>query len=237
MAGAVLTAAQLNEQLRDNGIEIRGGGIAISSQAALDFIYASSATQLGRLAKGSGLQSIRLNSGASAYEFFTTAPLAEYDATLTNVTDSTQTTTLSFTAPANEMADGDVIVISIAALVKNNKGTDGTATWDLAWGGVSATLVESDCSTTATTWSNNANERKKLFWFWVQRIGADLWAGKGGSQALGSNVTGGAGDCAAVLSAPTFSSNQTVALKLTLSATDATFYFKPQAARVIRYGT
>lgn len=68
-----LATAALHNTLLDNVAFIETGGIAIASQAALDFLYASSSTQFGRLAKGSALQSIRLNSGASAYEFFTPA--------------------------------------------------------------------------------------------------------------------------------------------------------------------
>ena len=49
-AGAILPAAELNTYLRDNGNELRTGGIAIASQAAQDFIHASSSSQLGRVA-------------------------------------------------------------------------------------------------------------------------------------------------------------------------------------------
>lgn len=46
----MLTAAQLNTQLRDNMIELRAGGVAVTSQAANDLIYATSASQFGRIA-------------------------------------------------------------------------------------------------------------------------------------------------------------------------------------------
>ena len=69
--GELATASVQNTQVLGNLNELRTGGIAIASQAALDFIFGNTATQLGRLAKGSALQSIRLNSGATAYEFFT----------------------------------------------------------------------------------------------------------------------------------------------------------------------
>lgn len=52
---------------------VRGGGIGVASQQALDFIFASSGTQFGRLAKGTALQAVRLNSSATAYEFYTPA--------------------------------------------------------------------------------------------------------------------------------------------------------------------
>jgi len=48
---------------------VESGGIAIASQAALDFVYASGASQFGRLPVGTGLQLVRLNSGVTGYEF------------------------------------------------------------------------------------------------------------------------------------------------------------------------
>lgn len=46
VAGEVHTAATLNTDHRDNLIELRGGGVAITSQANGRFVIASSATQL-----------------------------------------------------------------------------------------------------------------------------------------------------------------------------------------------
>lgn len=73
VTGEVVTASIGNIHWRDNLNELRAGGIAIASQAALDFLYASSGSQFARVAKGSGLQVVRLNSGATAYEFYTPA--------------------------------------------------------------------------------------------------------------------------------------------------------------------
>ena len=50
VAGDTLPAAELNTYLRDNGNELRTGGLALASQAANDIPYASSATQLARSA-------------------------------------------------------------------------------------------------------------------------------------------------------------------------------------------
>jgi len=52
--GEDVTAAILNTHVRDNMTELRAGGIAIASQAANDFLYAASSTQIGRLAAVSG---------------------------------------------------------------------------------------------------------------------------------------------------------------------------------------
>jgi hypothetical protein len=54
VAGELVTAALFNTHIRDNESELRTGGLALSSQATNDFLYASSATQLGRLAAATG---------------------------------------------------------------------------------------------------------------------------------------------------------------------------------------
>jgi hypothetical protein len=67
--GELITAAIWNQDVKDNPIALRGGAIAIASQAALDFIYASSSTQFARLVKGNAYQVPRMNSAANAWEF------------------------------------------------------------------------------------------------------------------------------------------------------------------------
>lgn len=67
--GTVYTAARRNTEVKGNLEEIRGGGIAIASQAAGDIPYASSASQLARLAKGTAFQQLRMNAGATAPEW------------------------------------------------------------------------------------------------------------------------------------------------------------------------
>lgn len=73
----MVTAAFMNAHVRDNETVLRAGGLALASQAALDLIFAVSTTQLGRLAVGSALQVLRVNAGASAYEF--TSPVKPAD--------------------------------------------------------------------------------------------------------------------------------------------------------------
>ena len=53
--GELATASVQNTQVLGNLNELRTGGVAIASQAANDLIYASSATQLARLATGTGV--------------------------------------------------------------------------------------------------------------------------------------------------------------------------------------
>lgn len=52
-SSAVATSAEMNTHLRDNLNELRGGGVAIASQAASDYVTASSSTQLARKGQAS----------------------------------------------------------------------------------------------------------------------------------------------------------------------------------------
>lgn len=63
VAGAVLPAAEMNTYLGDNGTALRAGGLAIASQAANDVPYATSSTQLGRVAAGTAGQVLAAGSG------------------------------------------------------------------------------------------------------------------------------------------------------------------------------
>lgn len=62
------------DRVFDNTIELRGGGIAIPLQSALDVIIAISATQFGRVAVGTALQVLRVNAAGNGLEFGPGAP-------------------------------------------------------------------------------------------------------------------------------------------------------------------
>lgn len=64
--GDLIAATDWNQNTVDNPIAIRTGGIAIASQAANDIIYASSSTQLARLAAGTAGQVLTTNGAGSA---------------------------------------------------------------------------------------------------------------------------------------------------------------------------
>ena len=168
------------------------------------------------------------------------SPVKSYAVTVADVANTaTQTTTLSFTVPANAMSDGDVLSIFCTFLLKNNKGTSGTVTVDMFWGSESVTVSP------ATTQSNSATEQEVSLFYYATRVGSNLWIFKTiaffGAQIFpwgfsDDIVSRAAGSYNNKITAPTFSSDQTVALKITLSAADAAFYWKTQTARVIKYG-
>lgn len=124
VASELVTASLLNTHVRDNLDALRAGGIAMSSQAALDFLYASSATQFARLAVGAALTIPRVNAGATAYEFvrlvqaggaaLTAKPGGTIYGTVTTVgcSGSGETTLWSQALPANLLnANGERLEI------------------------------------------------------------------------------------------------------------------------------
>lgn len=72
--GTLITAAIWNQDVVDNPAALRAGGLSIASQAALDFVYPSSATQFARVAAGTALQVPRINAAATGYEFASVMP-------------------------------------------------------------------------------------------------------------------------------------------------------------------
>lgn len=64
--GDLIAATDWNQNTVDNPIALRTGGIAIASQAANDIIYASSSTQLARLAAGTAGQVLATQGAGSA---------------------------------------------------------------------------------------------------------------------------------------------------------------------------
>lgn len=202
---------------------------------------ASGTVAPARLGSGSGGATKFLREDSTFQTVTTTATnLVRYTPTLANILNTASLTSfLSFSMPANEMADGDVLDILFAVLIKNNKGSVGTMEVDFVYGGTSVRVTD---NAGGFAWSNTATERKWMFRITALRVGSDLWVfgpqGGGGGISLDSlnGVNPTTTYAGAVSSTPTFSSLATVELKGTLSAADANFYWKPQQAKIIRIG-
>ena len=227
VSGELVSAALMNGHVRDNLTELRAGGVAIASQAALDLIGASSATQLSRIAKGTALQVLRMNSDASAQEWSTpTYDAVSYTATLADVANTTsETTVLSFVVPGNAMADGDVIQVWWSWLGKNNAFSPLTVTVKTNVGAGAQVTVASG------SWSSSATEVKKATLLcYIMRVGSTTWIAANPTYDILTKVTN-IGE-----STPTnFTGDNTVSVKVTLDGADATAYLKPQSAMVIHY--
>jgi hypothetical protein len=195
-----------------SGNAVLGGTVTLNGRT---YTYPASETVNGVLRTD--------GSGTLSWAVATTVVNA-YTATLTNViSTAVQTTFLSFSVPS--MANGDVIEVLYSALKKNNKGSAGTVTIDVFYGANSVTQIA------GSNWGNSATELKALGQIRMQRVGSDLWVQQA-TDVPSSVVSSDGAANVVVISAPTFGSAQTVSLKITLSAADATFYLKPQSAVV-----
>lgn len=208
----------------EDGIEsLSGGGVAIASQAALDFIYPSSASQLARLAKGAGKTAPRLNLGASAYEWVRAGAIDIYAPTLANVENTvTETTVLSFVIPGNAMSDGDVIDVWWSFLLKNNAVSPGAPVVKVNVGAGAQVTVQTG------SWNASASEYAKFSLLCsMMRVGSDVWIVTNTTQDAFTRSTNRG------ISTPTnFTGDNTVSAKATLDYADATYYIKPQSALV-----
>ena len=121
VAGEVVTAALLNTHLRDNLSELRTGGLALSSQAALDFLYASSASQFARLA-ASASKAPRLNAAGSAWE------MALFNCELLKANSGTTTNAAAENVDTYAMASGLTAKDTVVAFISMSSDTQQTAT-------------------------------------------------------------------------------------------------------------
>ncbi len=243
--GELETASDYNVYVRDPLNATYAGAKALTGQTALDMFYALSATQEARIAAVAGAMP-HVKADGSGWDMHRLA----YTPTLANVQNTAvKTAAVSVTIPANDLSNGSVISMMIAALVKNNKGSPGTVLFGLAYAGVA------DASPTngPVSYTDIATEYPVLWRFVMQRAGADLWVNvntyvTGNPDALVAvpdaaftldpSVVGAgafAGGNARKITAPDFTTDQTLALNITLSAADANFYIKPQSAHVRRH--
>lgn len=189
---------------------------------------------LGSIAAGgSALQIPRINSAGTGWEFTTpsTSQIAVYAATLADVVNTVaETTALSFVIPANSMSDGDLITVSMWNLYKNNKGTSGGVLYKSNVGSGSQVTLRT------ATFGDSAIEQGGWAGFSFMRVGNDLRCLNGGYTHSAGFATDASGTASPGITTPAnFTSDQTAYLKVTLDAANASFYFKPQRAKVIHY--
>lgn len=169
------------------------------------------------------------------------ALIASYTATLADVANTTtETAIITFTVPANAWADGELIRILFTYLAKNNKGTTGFPVLK-GYVGAGAGVVFG-----SSNFDNDANEYALMGEINLQRVGADVYI-KGPTLmmftegATWSNQPTLAVQAAHILTAnakstpANFTANNTVAIKATLDAANATYYIKAKAAHVLHF--
>lgn len=117
--GDLVEASDWNRDVVANPQALRDGAIAIASQAALDFIYASSATQLARLAAAAG-KVPRVNAAGSAWAM--AALVGELLKSGSGQTTSTSAETLDSVALSGLTALDTLLVFWNFAAVTQNSG-------------------------------------------------------------------------------------------------------------------
>lgn len=148
--GYLVTAAVWNSDVVDNPIALYGGALSIASQAALDFLYASSATQMARLAKGSGYQVPRLNSGASAYEFASLPRLVAQSVTEVGNVGTGEDDLISLTIPASTLAtNGERLVGTFHGAFSSDNDT---RTVKLKFGATTLVTITGDTGLNGAKW-------------------------------------------------------------------------------------
>lgn len=222
------TALTNNQLMKSSGGSIVEAGAMTNGQLLIGSTGASPA--VSSLSAGNG---ITVTNGAGIITI--AAGSKSYTPTLVNASSTSEFDAISFTVPASEMADGDVLLIDFAIQVRNSTGGPITPTVKFKWGASSITL-------SSGSWTNTANTRNMLFHLRCQRVGSDLWvldtpSGTGVSlpNLNFDNTVSTVAPDAQVMSAPTFSSSQTVKLSVTLASYNATNNFwNTMAARIHR---
>lgn len=215
-------------------LRVEGAGLQLKNASA----PAVSAASEVNLYVDSTLKDLLRSRDAGVYERL--MPGCGYIATLADVANTVaETTALSFSVGANEMKDGDVIHVWVAFKFKNTSVVSPTITAKWNWGASAQLTFVANSSTTT-----NASERLWVAEMTMQRVGTDLWfydtiTGTNGGALPAAVLAVNSFDLASnsnvgTISAPTFTSAQTVALKITLSSADVNFYLKPQSCRVWR---
>lgn len=161
-----------------------------------------------------------------------------YAVTVGEADNSTaEVTVISFSVPANEMADKNTIQIDFLILAKNGTAGAQTPTIKVKWGATSVTLL-------TTAWSNGNVENAVQARLTLFRVGSDLYLREGRITGIAVKATEEAytddlGSTAAnsnamtKMTAPTFSSTQTVVMTVQWGAT-GTLYYKVKAATAMR---
>lgn len=109
VAGAVLTAGQMNTYVRDN---VLATAVAIVTTQG-DTVYASAANTLARLAKGTAYQHLRINSGATAPEWTSAAVAPDVVTAETAVSTTAETTIYTFTVPGGTLGTNNVLLLTL----------------------------------------------------------------------------------------------------------------------------
>lgn len=141
MTGTIIASAWGN-QVRDN-FNLAGPGV-VSAQG--DLLYATGANVLARLAKGTALQRLRMNAGATAPEW-ASGIAATADVTTSEDTSSASFTDLATSGPAVTLSPGATmpfVLVVVSAWISNSAAADSEMSFEGKDGGGSTTVAASE---------------------------------------------------------------------------------------------
>lgn len=209
VAGSIFTAAQANVHMNANPNALHTGSWALSGQLKNDYVFALSPTQYDRHPMG-------------------------WDATVADVGPNSTADTTFFSFSATEMTNKSRLILTLGALLKTDPTGGFVSNFDvrLYWGASAAAQLQQ-----AQAIAADATERSVIFQVECLRVGADLWV-LPGNQPQPNPLEAWRGPTAgrpSIITAPTFTSTQTVILKGQWSiagGTTAAVYLKPQIGTV-----
>lgn len=205
------------------------GAALVDPNADRLLFWDDSAGAIDFLTPGTGLTITTTTMTASA------SSITAYTATVADVVSTASiTTTISWTNTL-AVADGDEIEVRCLVELKNNKGSSGSVTQTLGFGGVTQAW-----SGGAATWADNATARVYVLTYRFVRYGADMYVALGAGTSGSTTGWNSFDDMNTAsntvkITAPTLTAGQTGLLRITLSASDANFYWKTKSARVRHY--
>lgn len=184
----------------------------------------------------------RINSSGLLIGSTQLALINTYTPTLSDVANTTtETTALSFVIPANGMNDGDIIEITIPALIKNNSGSFANYTAKVYSG---ATVIGILASALSFGDGTDTSEYLVIYKVKLYRVGTYLVtidpAGEGqvkNEMSIWSKdpIATGTNIYYPITATPDFTASQTITVKIQFDVAHATVYFKPQTSRVYKF--
>jgi len=174
------------------------------------------------------------SNGSSGVVWGSASPFKGYNSTWANVANSSAATdALTFTVPAGDMADGDVIIADVVVKARNGTAAAQSPVLKWFWGGTNVTLP-------TTALSGPTGERVLSWQFKLQRFSTSIgvYAPLGNTRPAGwwdDWASGTSTHTMLTLANSSFATaSETVKLQVQLSTSDATHYINIQTACVYK---
>jgi hypothetical protein len=219
--------------LNSSNSTVRALSVTGGSTFAGNLVLNSSVTLTVGSTVGTAGQVLQSN-GSSGLAWASVAPSKGYNSTWASVANSSVAVdALTFTVPAGDMGDGDIIYIEVPVKARNGTGGAQTPVMKVFWGGSNVTLP--------TTAQSGPLAERELHWtFSIQRYSTSLAVF---APIAASRPPGWWDDWSAAASAPSVlvisnssfaTASETVKIQIQLSTASALHYINFQSACVYK---